>query len=79
MRTWKPRAACELALAAAAAIEGDLVGVDLLPTPDGKHVVIELNGAVEFTEEYSLDGAVFERTLEALFPDPVAAVEDAFA
>jgi len=72
--TVPPAAACELALAAAAAIEADLVGVDLLPTRDGNPVVIELNGAVEFTEQYSLDGAVFERTLAALFPDPVAAV-----
>jgi [lysine-biosynthesis-protein LysW]--L-2-aminoadipate ligase len=75
--TVPPPAACALALAAAAAIEADLVGVDLMPTPDGRHVVIELNGAVEFTEEYSLDGEIFARTLEALFPDPVAAVEDA--
>jgi [lysine-biosynthesis-protein LysW]--L-2-aminoadipate ligase len=74
--TVPPPAACALALAAAAAIEADLVGVDLMPTPDGRHVVIELNGAVEFTKEYSLDGAIFERTLEALFPDPVAAIDD---
>ena len=47
-----PPAARELALAAAAAAaaEGDLVGVDLLPTPGGGWVVLELNGAVEFTE-----------------------------
>jgi glutathione synthase/RimK-type ligase-like ATP-grasp enzyme len=65
----------DLALAAARAIEADLVGVDLLPTPDGGHVVIELNGAVEFNEEYALDGDdVFERTLTALLRDPVAAV-----
>jgi [lysine-biosynthesis-protein LysW]--L-2-aminoadipate ligase len=69
--TAPPREACELALAAAAAIEADLVGVDLLPTPNGRHVVIELNGAVEFTQQYSPDGAVFARTLAALFPDPV--------
>ena len=68
-----PPAACELALAAATAIDADLVGVDLLPTPEGHHVVIELNGAVEFTDDYSLDGPIFERTLQALFPDPVAA------
>jgi [lysine-biosynthesis-protein LysW]--L-2-aminoadipate ligase len=72
--TVAPPAVCELALAAAAAIEADLVGVDLLPTPDGRHIVIELNGAVEFTADYAVDGTVFERTLEALFPDPVAAV-----
>lgn len=65
----------DLALAAARALEADLVGVDLLPTPDGGHVVIELNGAVEFNEEYVLDGGdVFERTLTALLGDQVAAV-----
>lgn len=68
-------AICELAVTAAAAIEADLVGVDLIPTPDGSHVVIELNGAVEFNEQYSLLGSsVFEHTLEALLPDAVAAV-----
>jgi ribosomal protein S6--L-glutamate ligase len=41
-----------LGIAAAQALGGDLVGVDLLPTPDG-HVVLELNGAVDFTGEYS--------------------------
>jgi RimK family alpha-L-glutamate ligase len=66
---------CELAIAAASAIEAALVGVDLLPAPDGGHVVIELNGAVEFNEQYSLDGGdVFERTVRALLRDPVAAV-----
>jgi RimK family alpha-L-glutamate ligase len=65
---------CELAVAAARAIEADLVGVDLLPA-DGGHVVIELNGAVEFNEQYSLDGGdVFQRTMTALLRDPVAAV-----
>ena len=67
--------ACELAIRAAAAVEGDLVGVDLLPGHDGEHVVIEINGAVEFNAAYSLHGAdVFGRTLEAVLPDPVAAV-----
>jgi RimK family alpha-L-glutamate ligase len=67
--------ACELAIRAAAAVEGDLVGVDLLPSRDGEFVVIEINGAVEFNAAYSLHGAdVFCRTLEAVLPDPVAAV-----
>jgi [lysine-biosynthesis-protein LysW]--L-2-aminoadipate ligase len=67
--------ACELAIRAAQAIEADLVGVDLLPKPDGGHVVVELNGAVEFNEQYSPLGTdVFERTLTALLADPVAAV-----
>jgi glutathione synthase/RimK-type ligase-like ATP-grasp enzyme len=61
-----PAAARELALAAAAAAEGDLVGVDLLPTPGGGWVVLELNGAVEFTEEYSLDRDIFVAATEAL-------------
>jgi RimK family alpha-L-glutamate ligase len=64
----------ELAIRAAGAIEADLVGVDLLPTPDGGHVVVELNGAVEFNEQYSLGKDVFERTLAALLADPIAAV-----
>jgi RimK family alpha-L-glutamate ligase len=67
--------ACELAIRTAAAVEGDLVGVDLLPGADGGFVVIEVNGAVEFNHAYSLQGAdVFRRTIEALLPDPVAAV-----
>ena len=67
--------ACELAIRAAAAVEGDLVGVDLLPGRESELVVIEINGAVEFNAAYSLHGAdVFGRTLEAVLPDPVAAV-----
>jgi [lysine-biosynthesis-protein LysW]---L-2-aminoadipate ligase len=62
-----PPEAVALALAAAGAIEADLVGVDLLPTPDGSFVVLELNGAVEFNDQYALDaGDVFDRTLAAL-------------
>jgi [lysine-biosynthesis-protein LysW]--L-2-aminoadipate ligase len=67
--------ACALAIAAARAIEADLVGVDLLPAPGGGHVVIELNGAVEFNEQYAFDGGdVFARTLAALLRDAVAAI-----
>jgi RimK family alpha-L-glutamate ligase len=55
--------ACALAVAAAAAVDGDLVGVDLLPRPDGGYVVLEINGAVEFTGEYSLGGRdIFDET-----------------
>lgn len=50
-----PEEASRLALAAAAALETDLVGVDLLPV-DGGFVVLELNGAVEFDELYNLPG-----------------------
>jgi RimK family alpha-L-glutamate ligase len=48
-----PRDAVALALAAAHASGADLVGVDLLPAKERGWVVIELNGAVEFTSEYS--------------------------
>ena len=48
-------AASALGIAAAAAIGADLVGVDLLPAGDG-YTVIELNGAVDFDDLYSLDG-----------------------
>lgn len=48
--------ASALAVAAAAAIGADLVGVDLLPADEG-FVVVELNGAVEFDSRYSLPGA----------------------
>ena len=66
---------CDLAVAATRAIEADLVGVDILPTPAGDYVVLELNGAVEFNEEYSIDGGdIFAQTLEALGPDRSAAV-----
>ena len=61
-----PGAALELALAAAAASGADLVGIDILPTPEGGWTVIELNGAVEFTDEYSLDRDVFEAATEKL-------------
>ncbi len=62
-----PSDACELALRAAAAIGGDLVGVDLLPLRDGGWTVIEVNGAVEFTSDYSLEGTdVFAEVQAAL-------------
>jgi RimK family alpha-L-glutamate ligase len=48
-----PPAARSLAIAAAAAVGADLVGVDLLPCDDG-YTVLELNGAVDFDERYSL-------------------------
>ena len=49
-----PPFACMLAVEAAAASGGDLIGVDLLPDGEGGWVVLELNGAVEFTHEYEL-------------------------
>jgi RimK family alpha-L-glutamate ligase len=61
-----PPEAASLALAAALATGAALVGVDLLPDERGGWVVAELNGAVEFTPEYSTWGDVFEETADVL-------------
>ena len=62
-----PPLARSLAIAAAAAVRADLVGVDLLPTRTG-YVVSEINGAVDFRPWYALDaGDVYaEAMLELL-------------
>jgi RimK family alpha-L-glutamate ligase len=61
-----PRRAWELAVAAAAAIDADFVGVDLLPS-DGGHVVLEINGAADFYPNYALPGTdVYEEVAAAL-------------
>jgi RimK family alpha-L-glutamate ligase len=72
-----PPLARALAIAAAAAIRADLVGVDLLPTPSG-YVIAEVNGAVDFRPWYTLDGTdVFAEAvlqlLRAARSRPVAA------
>lgn len=54
-----PPQACEIALAAAHAAGTALVGVDLVQDGLGGWTVIELNGAVEFTQEYQPAGDVF--------------------
>jgi RimK family alpha-L-glutamate ligase len=51
-----PPEARALALRAVRAVGADFVGVDLLRRPDGSYVVLELNGAVDFTPSYSLGG-----------------------
>ena len=61
-----PREAAALALEAAQAIGAALVGVDLLPDGRGGWVVVELNGAVEFTDEYASWHDVFSATASAL-------------
>ncbi len=59
--------AAELARTAAAVVGADLVGVDLLPDGDGGYVVLELNGAVDFDDRYSLAGEnVFAELAAAL-------------
>lgn len=64
--------ACVLAVYAASAVAGDLVGVDLLPLPNGDYVVLEVNGAVEFTTDYSLGGRdVFEEVASAVACDEI--------
>jgi len=61
-----PEDACTLALAAAHASGASLLGVDLLPTPERTWTVVELNGAVEFTPEYSVFGDVYGAVAAAL-------------
>jgi len=62
-----PAEACEIAIAAATAIDGDLVGVDLLPADLGTWVVLEVNGAVDFNSTYSFgDEDVFAAASAAL-------------
>jgi tetrahydromethanopterin:alpha-L-glutamate ligase len=65
-----PPVAQTLALAAAATIGGDLVGVDLLPTGPGTYVVLEVNGAVDFTGDYAPGGNVFAAAVGALVRAP---------
>jgi RimK family alpha-L-glutamate ligase len=60
-----PRAR-DLATAAAAAVGGHLVGVDLLPLARGGYVVLEVNAAPDFTETYDLGGDVFEQVVRRL-------------
>lgn len=60
-----PAEARRLAVAAAAAAGADLVGVDLLPT-EGGWVVLELNGAVDFTRAYARARDVFQTAMDAL-------------
>jgi [lysine-biosynthesis-protein LysW]--L-2-aminoadipate ligase len=76
-----PPKACALALAAAAALGADLVGVDLLPIGPGRFVVLEVNGAVDFGEIYAPAGDVFGSAMRALTrrllelePSPLSAV-----
>jgi RimK family alpha-L-glutamate ligase len=68
-RAHPSREACELALRAAAAVGIDVAGVDLLPAIDS-YVPLELNGAADFDESYSLERDVFEELREALAFEP---------
>ncbi|HUK95060.1 MAG TPA: RimK family alpha-L-glutamate ligase [Gaiellaceae bacterium] len=69
-----PEEARQLAIRSAAALDADLIGVDLLPVPDG-YTVIEMNGAVEFDARYSLPGTVvYTAVANALSLAPADAV-----
>ena len=61
-----PDDARAVALAAATAVGGDLVGVDLLPADLGTWVVLEVNGAVDFNSTYSLGDDVYAAARAAL-------------
>ena len=74
-----PLRACEIALAAARAAGTALVGVDLVQDGLGNWVVIELNGAVEFTREYAPDGDVFVDVASELACQAVASLGAAAA
>jgi RimK family alpha-L-glutamate ligase len=74
-----PPVARALALAAAQAARADLVGVDLLPTPNGGFVILELNGAVDFRPVYAPHRDVFFDAVAALLEDGVRQPELAAA
>jgi RimK family alpha-L-glutamate ligase len=65
--------ACALAVAAAAASTADLVGVDLLRSAQDRLIVLELNGAVDFDETYSLEGRDVYADLAAALALPLPA------
>jgi RimK family alpha-L-glutamate ligase len=72
-----PPEARAVAIAAAGAIGGGFIGVDLLPS-DGGWIVLELNGCVDFTHEYGLFGGdPFVEVVSALerLGDRAAALE----
>jgi RimK family alpha-L-glutamate ligase len=74
-----PPEARAIALAAAAAVGGDLVGVDLLPSGVGNWIVLEVNGAVDFNALYAQDGDVFAAVHDALLDAHASVAVEALA
>jgi len=72
-----PEEARMIALGAAAAVGGDLVGIDLLPSDLGTWVVLEVNGAVDFNGMYALGDDVFAEARQALGSRALVRVEPA--
>ena len=72
-----PDEARAIALGAAAAVGGDLVGIDLLPSDLGTWVVLEVNGAVDFNGLYTLDDDVYAEARQALGSRALVRVEPA--
>jgi RimK family alpha-L-glutamate ligase len=72
-----PPDACAAALRAAAATDGALVGIDLVPADLGTWVVLEVNGAVDFNGTYTLRDDVYADAVAALrgvLVEPAAAL-----
>lgn len=74
-----PFDACAIAIAAATAVGGDLVGVDLLPDGRGCWTVLEVNGAVDFNVLYALEGDVFETVRTSLLDAQQSVAVEALA
>jgi ribosomal protein S6--L-glutamate ligase len=71
--------ACRIAVEAAAAVGCDLAGVDLLPGADGL-IALEVNGCVDFTDEYAFRGSdVFADALRPLTTERAALAEQNLA